>query len=80
MRYVFVWCVQPSVMAQWMHMSQMIQCLSDETINSLYPPAAFPIEVRHFLAEWIESQRWYGFHAHKQSQNTPAHHGNTCCT
>lgn len=45
-------------MAQWMHMSQMIQCLSDETINSLYPPSAFPIEVRHFLAEWIESQRW----------------------
>lgn len=46
-------------MAQWVHMSQMIQCLPDETINNLYPPSAFPIEVRHFLAEWIESQRWY---------------------
>uniref|UniRef100_A0A3Q3VX74 STAT transcription factor protein interaction domain-containing protein n=1 Tax=Mola mola TaxID=94237 RepID=A0A3Q3VX74_MOLML len=45
-------------MAQWIHMSQMLQCLSDDTINSLYPPNAFPIEVRHFLAEWIERQRW----------------------
>lgn len=44
-------------------MSQMIQCLSDETVNNLYPPSAFPIEVRHFLADWIESQRWYDKHA-----------------
>uniref|UniRef100_A0A8C9YZ17 Signal transducer and activator of transcription n=1 Tax=Sander lucioperca TaxID=283035 RepID=A0A8C9YZ17_SANLU len=48
-------------MAQWIHMSQMIQCLPDETLNNLYPPTAFPIEVRHFLAEWIESQRWDDF-------------------
>ncbi|XP_010795327.1 signal transducer and activator of transcription 6 [Notothenia coriiceps] len=48
-------------MAQWIHMSQMIQRLSDETVNNLYPPTAFPIEVRHFLAEWIESQRWDDF-------------------
>uniref|UniRef100_A0A8C4NXD7 Signal transducer and activator of transcription n=1 Tax=Dicentrarchus labrax TaxID=13489 RepID=A0A8C4NXD7_DICLA len=46
-------------MAQWIHMSQMIQCLPHETVNNLYPPSAFPIEVRHFLAEWIENQRWY---------------------
>lgn len=51
-------CVQSLIMAQWMHMSQMIHCLPDDTINNLYPPSAFPIEVRHFLAEWIESQRW----------------------
>lgn len=50
-------------MAQWLHMSQMLQCLSDDTINSLYPPNAFPIEVRHFLAEWIERQRWYDTNA-----------------
>ncbi|XP_034000813.1 signal transducer and activator of transcription 6 isoform X2 [Trematomus bernacchii] len=48
-------------MAQWIHMSQMIQRLSDDTVNNLYPPTAFPIEVRHFLAEWIESQRWDDF-------------------
>lgn len=46
-------------MAQWLQMSQLIQCLPDQTVNSLYPPASFPIEVRHFLADWIESQRWY---------------------
>ncbi|XP_033942843.1 signal transducer and activator of transcription 6 [Pseudochaenichthys georgianus] len=48
-------------MAQWIHMSQMIQRLSDDTVNNLYPQTAFPIEVRHFLAEWIESQRWDNF-------------------
>uniref|UniRef100_A0A8D3BCR0 Signal transducer and activator of transcription n=1 Tax=Scophthalmus maximus TaxID=52904 RepID=A0A8D3BCR0_SCOMX len=48
-------------MAQWQHMSQLIQRLSDETINNLYPPTAFPIEVRHFLADWIETQRWDDF-------------------
>ncbi|KAK5894584.1 hypothetical protein CesoFtcFv8_011262 [Champsocephalus esox] len=48
-------------MAQWIHMSQMIQRLSDDTVNNLYPLTAFPIEVRHFLAEWIESQRWDDF-------------------
>uniref|UniRef100_A0A8D3DIG3 Signal transducer and activator of transcription 6, interleukin-4 induced n=1 Tax=Scophthalmus maximus TaxID=52904 RepID=A0A8D3DIG3_SCOMX len=42
-------------------MSQLIQRLSDETINNLYPPTAFPIEVRHFLADWIETQRWDDF-------------------
>uniref|UniRef100_A0A8D3BCP8 Signal transducer and activator of transcription n=1 Tax=Scophthalmus maximus TaxID=52904 RepID=A0A8D3BCP8_SCOMX len=49
------------MMAQWQHMSQLIQRLSDETINNLYPPTAFPIEVRHFLADWIETQRWDDF-------------------
>lgn len=51
-------------MAQWLHMSQLIQCLSDEQVNNLYPPSAFPIEVRHFLAEWIETQRWYVYTIH----------------
>ncbi|XP_070766150.1 signal transducer and activator of transcription 6 isoform X2 [Enoplosus armatus] len=59
-------------MAQWMHMSQMIQRLSDDTINSLYPPSAFPIEVRHFLAEWIESQRWDDFVLDKVEQESQA--------
>ncbi|XP_068588700.1 signal transducer and activator of transcription 6 [Cebidichthys violaceus] len=48
-------------MAQWIRISQMLQCLPDDTINNLYPPSAFPIEVRHFLAEWIERQRWDDF-------------------
>ncbi|XP_049920510.1 signal transducer and activator of transcription 6 isoform X1 [Epinephelus moara] len=59
-------------MAQWIHMSQLIPCLSDETVNNLYPPAAFPIEVRHFLAEWIESQRWDDFVLEKVEQESQA--------
>lgn len=48
-----------STMAQWVNMSQLLPFLSDQTINDLYPPTTFPIEARHFLAEWVESQRWY---------------------
>uniref|UniRef100_A0A3Q1K9W8 Signal transducer and activator of transcription n=1 Tax=Anabas testudineus TaxID=64144 RepID=A0A3Q1K9W8_ANATE len=48
-------------MSQWLHMTQLIPHLSDETISSLYPPAAFPIEVRHFLSDWIENQTWDDF-------------------
>ncbi|XP_068600291.1 signal transducer and activator of transcription 6 [Brachionichthys hirsutus] len=59
-------------MAQWIHMSQLIPCLPDETINNLYPPAAFPIEVRHFLAEWIEGQRWEDFAIEKVEQESQA--------
>ncbi|XP_035512824.1 signal transducer and activator of transcription 6 [Morone saxatilis] len=59
-------------MAQWIHMSQMIQCLPHETVNNLYPPSAFPIEVRHFLAEWIENQRWEDFALEKVEQESQA--------
>lgn len=59
-------------MTQWMHMSQMILCLPDETVNNLYPPTAFPIEVRQFLAEWIESQRWEDFSLENLEQESQA--------
>ncbi|XP_069382078.1 signal transducer and activator of transcription 6 [Paralichthys olivaceus] len=59
-------------MAQWQHMSQLIQCLSDETVNNLYPPNGFPIEVRHFIAEWIETQRWEDFVLEKVEQESQA--------
>ncbi|XP_029291152.1 signal transducer and activator of transcription 6 [Cottoperca gobio] len=59
-------------MAQWIHMSQMIQRLSNDTVNNLYPPSAFPIEVRHFLAEWIESQRWDDFMLENVAQESQA--------
>uniref|UniRef100_A0A4W6ENT5 Signal transducer and activator of transcription 6, interleukin-4 induced n=1 Tax=Lates calcarifer TaxID=8187 RepID=A0A4W6ENT5_LATCA len=59
-------------MAQWLHMSQLIQRLPDVTVNNLYPPTAFPIEVRHFLAEWIESQRWDDFVQDKVEQEGQA--------
>ncbi|XP_067382807.1 signal transducer and activator of transcription 6 isoform X2 [Channa argus] len=59
-------------MAQWLHMSQLIPCLPDDTINSLYPPRTFPIEVRHFLSEWIEGQRWDDFAIENLEQQTQA--------
>ncbi|CAJ1085285.1 signal transducer and activator of transcription 6 [Xyrichtys novacula] len=59
-------------MTQWMHMSQMILCLPDETVNNLYPPSAFPIEVRQFLADWIETQRWEDFSLENMEQKSQA--------
>ncbi|XP_071379932.1 signal transducer and activator of transcription 6 [Centroberyx affinis] len=59
-------------MAQWTQMTQMIQYLSDQTVNELYPSATFPIEVRHFLSEWIEEQRWEDFELEKVEQEGQA--------
>ncbi|XP_071775972.1 signal transducer and activator of transcription 6 [Centroberyx gerrardi] len=59
-------------MAQWTQMTQLIQYLSDQTVNELYPSATFPIEVRHFLSEWIEEQRWEDFELEKVEQEGQA--------
>ncbi|XP_041860001.1 signal transducer and activator of transcription 6 [Melanotaenia boesemani] len=59
-------------MAQWAHMTKLVQCLSDETVNSLYPPTTFPIEVRHYVAEWIESERWEDFSLEKMELESQA--------
>ncbi|XP_067448216.1 signal transducer and activator of transcription 6 isoform X2 [Thunnus thynnus] len=59
-------------MAQWMHMTQLIQYLPGPTVNDLYPSNSFPIEVRHFLAEWIEKQRWEDFVLEKVEQEGQA--------
>ncbi|XP_034392524.1 signal transducer and activator of transcription 6 isoform X1 [Cyclopterus lumpus] len=59
-------------MAQWTQMSQMIQHMNNDAMNSLYPPATFPIEVRHYLAEWIERQRWDDFVLEKVDQESNA--------
>uniref|UniRef100_A0A3B4BKM8 SH2 domain-containing protein n=1 Tax=Periophthalmus magnuspinnatus TaxID=409849 RepID=A0A3B4BKM8_9GOBI len=45
-------------MAQWSQMTQLFQYLSHEMVNDLYP-STFPIDVRHYLAEWIEQQMWW---------------------
>ncbi|XP_062248050.1 signal transducer and activator of transcription 6 [Platichthys flesus] len=59
-------------MAQWQHMSQLIQRLPDDIVNNLYPPNLFPIEVRHFIAEWIENQRWDDFSPENVEQESQA--------
>lgn len=60
-------------MAQWSQMTQLFQCLSTETVNDLYP-ARFPIDVRHFLAEWIEQQIWEDFEPGKVELEPRAKH------
>lgn len=46
-------------MAQWMQISQKLPYFTNETLVELYPTDTFPIDVRHYLANWIEEQRWY---------------------
>ncbi|XP_061661878.1 signal transducer and activator of transcription 6 isoform X6 [Syngnathoides biaculeatus] len=59
-------------MAQWSRISQLIQYLPDETINDFYPSVTFAIEVRHFLSEWIEKQKWEDFALEKTEQESNA--------
>nr|AMA10951.1 signal transducer and activator of transcription 6 [Acanthogobius hasta] len=58
-------------MAQWYQMTQLFQCLSHETVNDLYP-STFPIDLRHFLADWIEQQIWEDFEPGKTELETRA--------
>ncbi|XP_046895595.1 signal transducer and activator of transcription 6 [Hypomesus transpacificus] len=48
-------------MAQWTQMEKQIPLLDNQTVNFLYPPNCFPMEVRCYLASWIETQRWEDF-------------------
>ncbi|XP_029975048.1 signal transducer and activator of transcription 6 isoform X2 [Salarias fasciatus] len=59
-------------MAQWLHMTRILQCLSHETVSSLYHPNTFPIEMRHYIAAWIENQRWEDFAMEKLEQESQA--------
>ncbi|CAG6021366.1 signal transducer and activator of transcription 6 isoform 1-T4 [Menidia menidia] len=59
-------------MAQWSHMTQILQDLPSETVSSLYPSDTFPIEVRYYIADWIESRGWEDFSIEKVEQNNQA--------
>uniref|UniRef100_A0A3P9QHA5 Signal transducer and activator of transcription n=1 Tax=Poecilia reticulata TaxID=8081 RepID=A0A3P9QHA5_POERE len=48
-------------MAQWLEMSYVLTDMDDERINALYPPDTFPIEIRHYLCQWMEEKDWEGF-------------------
>lgn len=60
-------------MAQWSQMTQLFQYMSTETISDLYP-AMFPIDVRYFLADWIEQQIWEDFEPGKVEVEVRAKH------
>ncbi|KAJ8257424.1 hypothetical protein GJAV_G00185460 [Gymnothorax javanicus] len=44
-------------MAQWQQLQRQLQYLSNQQLNELYP-STFPMEVRCYLAAWIEEQHW----------------------
>ncbi|XP_054905447.1 signal transducer and activator of transcription 6 isoform X1 [Poeciliopsis prolifica] len=57
-------------MAQWLEMSYVLTNMDDERINALYPPDTFPIEIRHYLCQWMEEKDWEGFNP-DQSDKEP---------
>ncbi|KAM9444641.1 signal transducer and activator of transcription 6 isoform 2-T3 [Clarias gariepinus] len=59
-------------MALWMQISQKLPCLSNETVLELYPTDTFPIDIRHYLANWIEEQRWEEFDVDNLEQEPQA--------
>ncbi|XP_013991238.1 signal transducer and activator of transcription 6 isoform X1 [Salmo salar] len=58
-------------MAQWTQMKQLIPYLATQTLNELYSPS-FPMDVRCYLANWIEEQRWEDFEPEKVDQEPQA--------
>lgn len=51
-----------SIMAMWIQ-AQQLQGEALHQMQALYGQH-FPIEVRHYLAQWIESQLWYVIDLH----------------
>ncbi|XP_063065443.1 signal transducer and activator of transcription 6 isoform X2 [Engraulis encrasicolus] len=45
-------------MAQWEQMKLLATQLPQEMLSELYPGVLFPMDVRHYLAAWIEEQPW----------------------
>ena len=63
-------------MALW-DKSQRLQGPLLEQMKQLYGPR-FPIEVRHYLATWIEAQMWYVHtHTHTHTLSHPRTHTHT---
>ncbi|KAL2104109.1 hypothetical protein ACEWY4_000977 [Coilia grayii] len=58
-------------MAQWEQMKLLVQQLSNQVLNELYP-ALFPMDVRHYLAKWIEEQPWEGLDVDNLEQERQA--------
>uniref|UniRef100_A0A671TER6 Signal transducer and activator of transcription n=1 Tax=Sinocyclocheilus anshuiensis TaxID=1608454 RepID=A0A671TER6_9TELE len=58
-------------MALWAQMTPKLQYLPTETLNELYPDT-FPLDVRHYLAGWIEEQRWENFDVDNMEQEPQA--------
>lgn len=58
-------------MALWAQMTPQLQFLSTQILNELYPDT-FPLDVRHYLASWIEEQKWENFDVDNMEQEPQA--------
>ncbi|XP_076133057.1 signal transducer and activator of transcription 6 isoform X2 [Alosa pseudoharengus] len=58
-------------MAQWDQMKLVVQRLPNQALNDLYP-TSFPMDVRHYLANWIEDQPWEEFDIENMEQEPQA--------
>lgn len=58
-------------MTQWAQMTQHLQFMATEVLNELYP-ATFPIDIRHYLASWIEGQQWDSFDVENMEHESQA--------
>uniref|UniRef100_A0A8C1A4C8 Signal transducer and activator of transcription 6, interleukin-4 induced n=2 Tax=Cyprinus carpio TaxID=7962 RepID=A0A8C1A4C8_CYPCA len=58
-------------MALWAQMTPQLQFLPTQILNELYPDT-FPLDVRHYLASWIEEQRWENFDVDNMEQEPQA--------
>ncbi|KAG5282418.1 hypothetical protein AALO_G00055780 [Alosa alosa] len=58
-------------MAQWDQMKLVVQRLPNQALNELYP-TSFPMDVRHYLANWIEDQPWEEFDIENMEQEPQA--------
>uniref|UniRef100_A0A8C1QB55 Signal transducer and activator of transcription n=3 Tax=Cyprinus carpio TaxID=7962 RepID=A0A8C1QB55_CYPCA len=52
-------------------MTPQLQFLPTQILNELYPDT-FPLDVRHYLASWIEEQRWENFDVDNMEQEPQA--------
>lgn len=58
-------------MALWAQMTPQLQYLPTQTLNELYPDT-FPLDIRHYLANWIEEQAWENFNVDNVEQEPQA--------
>ncbi|XP_058619339.1 signal transducer and activator of transcription 6 isoform X1 [Onychostoma macrolepis] len=58
-------------MALWAQMTPQLQYLPTQTLNELYPDT-FPLDIRHYLASWIEEQGWENFDVDNMEQEPQA--------
>ncbi|XP_056588908.1 signal transducer and activator of transcription 6 [Triplophysa dalaica] len=58
-------------MALWTQMTQQLQHLTTQMLNELYPET-FPLDIRHYLASWIEEQGWENFDVDNVEQEPQA--------